>query len=201
MLSDVQIEVMKNIMMHKKFIRYNGGFWAEENFKFEESAPKWWCGIDTLRSLHKKGYVKLDEENKECVIINEIEIPNENVDFLKKYPELNSEQTWNTINSLVGKQLVLRQHKIMTLYKTQNKKKYDTYGINVGDTLYVPQGLQSHPYCLFINHGKECTWASSIHFNYIEIVNNKVILIDNTDWESFTEYRKRKYIEFEILDS
>lgn len=76
-LSPKMEETLRIMIKHRKLIRYDGGFWSWEGCKMEHGinfdCPMWYCLVNTLRALHKRGAIVLDEVKQEA-IINETDI-------------------------------------------------------------------------------------------------------------------------------
>jgi len=62
---------------HGKLVRYKGGFWSWPNIETKTCrngsdkyiVPKeFWCDVNTLRALDRRGLVILDEKKKTCVL-------------------------------------------------------------------------------------------------------------------------------------
>lgn len=77
-LSPKMQEVLDILKEHKELVRYNGGFWSWKGVEIKRTTynrmdnfdvPVWWCGVETLRALHKRGLVELDEVTNICKII------------------------------------------------------------------------------------------------------------------------------------
>lgn len=75
-LSETQQEALQ-VMKEKggKLIRWDGGYWTFEGAKAIRDEPEWHCGTTTIRSLYKKGYVTLFNNDKgwpHIAILNEL---------------------------------------------------------------------------------------------------------------------------------
>ena len=75
-MSKTQKEVIRIMEKYgNKLIRWPGGFWTYEGATIryrpfgDHPVPVWYCGVRTLRAMHKKGLVRLDELQKICVRI------------------------------------------------------------------------------------------------------------------------------------
>lgn len=196
MLSIPQIEVMELLNKYKKFIRYKGGFWSNENSELNENGnPVWNCGIDTLRALNKKGYVTLNEENQECILIKEFIQPTLNSEFLKEYPKLDSNIVIDIVNNLANKSVKFVKYKEINKHKTQNKRNYNAYGMNqLGKTINI-SNIQHRPHdSLDINFNNSDGWSRGIWFSYIEVSEKNLVLIEDD-----TINKIKKYYEFEFI--
>lgn len=80
LLSQTQQDVINTMKEKGCLKRWPGGFWTYENVEIERRSwdkfighykiPKWHCRVRTLRSLHDKGLVVLDEVNKICQLLS-----------------------------------------------------------------------------------------------------------------------------------
>lgn len=77
-LSQTMQEVLDVLKEHKALIRYHGGFWSWDGVEIKRTTftrmdnfdyPAWHCDVKTLRALHKRGLVELDESTNICRII------------------------------------------------------------------------------------------------------------------------------------
>ena len=69
-LSPTMQNVLDILKEHKELVRYKGGFWSWNGVEFKRrtfnrmdcyDVPAWHCDVKTLRALHKRGLVELDE--------------------------------------------------------------------------------------------------------------------------------------------
>lgn len=73
-LSPKMEEALRCMKTNGNLIRYNGGFWSWSNVKMthckngseEYKVPIWYCTVNTLRALAKRGAVALDETANVC---------------------------------------------------------------------------------------------------------------------------------------
>lgn len=76
-LSSKMEETLRVMVKHRKLVRYDGGFWSWEGCEIKHclnfDCPMWYCLVNTLRSLHRRGAIVLDEVKQEATI-NEIKI-------------------------------------------------------------------------------------------------------------------------------
>ena len=77
-LSPTMREVLSILKEHKELVRYDGGFWGWNGVEIKRTTftrmpnfdvPAWHCDVKTLRALHKRGLVELDEVTNSCKII------------------------------------------------------------------------------------------------------------------------------------
>lgn len=76
-LSKTMIEVLGKMKEHGKLIRYHGGFWSWEGVEIKTTSfrkmknyeyPAWNCDVRTLKALHKRGLVILNESENICTL-------------------------------------------------------------------------------------------------------------------------------------
>ena len=78
-LSNKMLETLEMIKQHGKLIRHSGGFWSWTEIELKPlyngrefmcMVPIWYCDVKTLRALQKRELVVLDEQAKECGLVN-----------------------------------------------------------------------------------------------------------------------------------
>ena len=71
-LSPKMEETLQVMVKHRKLVRYDGGLWSWEGCEIKHyvdfDCPIWHCNIQTLRALHRRGAITLDEDKKVATI-------------------------------------------------------------------------------------------------------------------------------------